>query len=362
MAPSKVQPIKKGLEEYCEKIIKIISPVSKWIFRYSGLEFIFKKFYPPKHLQPLPTGVIWLIGLYVAFFGVASQRYENRVDIIENRVNSIFTQLPTDVYKKALGRISTVQNMWCPEKPEILNPPSVFRSLFKEIKYQEIVKLLKETIEDWKNLLSDVNLYKASLVGANLDEASLSGANLEGANLKGAKLIDANLKGANLRGANLDGVNLEMAILDGAILDGASLKGASLLGANLDGVSLSGANLDRANLNGANLNGANLKGAKLTGARLTGANLKRANLERANLEEAHLYGANFDRANLNGANLKEAILEEAYLKGARGATPDIICEAKSLSKAQFDPELEKRIRDKCCSLFEGAQLTKENDS
>jgi hypothetical protein len=287
MTSSKVQPIKKGLVEYCEKIIEIISFASKAMFRYSGMEFIFRKFYPSKYPQPLPTGLIWLVGIYVAFYGVASQRYENRVDIIENRANSIFTQLATDVYKKALGRIATVQNMWCPEKPEILNPPSVFRSLFKEIKYQELVKLLKETIEDWKDLLSDVNLYKASLSGANLEGASLSGANLEGANL-----------------------------------------------------------------NGADLNGANLEGANLTGARLTAASLKRANLVRANLDGADLYGANLDEADLDGANLKEAILKEAFLKGARNATTDITCAAKSLYKAQLDPELLKKIRDKCRSLFE----------
>ena len=112
MTSSKVQPIKKGLVEYCEKIIEIISFASKAMFRYSGMEFIFRKFYPSKYPQPLPTGLIWLVGIYVAFYGVASQRYENRVDIIENRANSIFTQLATDVYKKALGRIATVQNMW----------------------------------------------------------------------------------------------------------------------------------------------------------------------------------------------------------------------------------------------------------
>ena len=357
MTSSKVQPIKKGLVEYCEKIIEIISFASKAMFRYSGMEFIFRKFYPSKYPQPLPTGLIWLVGIYVAFYGVASQRYENRVDIIENRANSIFTQLATDVYKKALGRIATVQNMWCPEKPEILNPPSVFRSLFKEIKYQELVKLLKETIEDWKDLLSDVNLYKASLSGANLVGASLSGANLEGANLTGARLTRANLKRASLLKANLDEANLYGANLDGADLDRANLKeanlkGASLLGANLDGASLSGANLEGANLNGADLNGANLEGANLTGARLTAASLKRANLVRANLDGADLYGANLDEADLDGANLKEAILKEAFLKGARNATTDITCAAKSLYKAQLDPELLKKIRDKCRSLFE----------
>jgi len=73
---------------------------------------------------------------------------------------------------------------------------------------------------------------------------------------------------------------------------------------------------------------------------------------RANLEEADLYGANLEEADLDGANLKEAILKGASLLGVRGATTDIICEAKFLNKAQLDPELERKIRDKCHSLFE----------
>ncbi len=206
----------------------------KWIFHYSGLEFIYRKFKPLEKSQ-LPTGVIWLIGIYVAFFGVASQRYENRVDKIENRANSIFTQLATPAYKKALGRISRVQNMPCPYRPKILRPVSIFRSLFlKDTEYTEMVDLLRETIENWKDSLDGVKLN-----GANLEKA-----NLEGANLKGAKLGRANLERAYLWKANLEGAALWKANLNAATLQEANLKGA---------------NLDRANLRGANLRGANLE-------------------------------------------------------------------------------------------------------
>ena len=130
----------KGWQEYPKRIIikfiKIIYSFIKWIFRYSGLEFIYRKFNPSKDPQPLPTGFIWIVGIYVAFFGIASQRYENRIDIIENRANSIFAQLAVEsVQKKALSRIARVQNMTCPYKPNILNPHSVFISLFRDSKY-----------------------------------------------------------------------------------------------------------------------------------------------------------------------------------------------------------------------------------
>ena len=92
-----------------------------------------------------------MIGIYTALYGIASQRYENRVDIIENRANAVFAQLATDVYKKALSRISRIQNMPCPKKPFILKPGTVFASLLcSEEHYDNMVELLKETVEDWR--------------------------------------------------------------------------------------------------------------------------------------------------------------------------------------------------------------------
>ena len=122
--------------------------IIKGIFYYSGFEYIYRK---AKPVTGLPTLPLWLIGIYIAFFGIASQRYENKIDIIENRSNLIFAQLGTDARKSALGRISDVQNYPCPVKPIILNPASVLRSIFtKDTVYTEMVDLLRETIEDWK--------------------------------------------------------------------------------------------------------------------------------------------------------------------------------------------------------------------
>ena len=166
-----------------EKIKKYVI----WLlWDFSGLRFIASKVWPPLadgDRKPA-TFLLWIIGIYIALFGVASQRYENRVDIIENRANAIFAQLGTSAYKKALGRIPKVQNMDCPIKPELENPFSVFGSLFFDSKYEMIISLLKETVEDWKNNLEGVNLEKAQLQGVNLKRASLRGAILRGANLQ----------------------------------------------------------------------------------------------------------------------------------------------------------------------------------
>ena len=184
-----------------------------------GFRFIWSKARPPidnyTQKRPPSTIFIWIIGVYVAFFGVASQRYENRIDIIENRANAIFAQLSSAASNKALSRLSRIQNMKCPQNPKILHPVSIFRSLFgEECEYDEMVKLVKEAIENWKHSLEGVNLSYAHLEGTQLKKANLKGANLKG----------ANLKGANLEGAELQGANIKDAIFDNAWLRNANLE------------------------------------------------------------------------------------------------------------------------------------------
>lgn len=169
----------------------------RWLlWDFSGLRFVWEKIRPPDpslKVRPPATFLLWVsgvLGIYVAVFTIASQRYENRIDIIENRANSIFAQLssPVEVVRKTtLSRIPEVQNMLCPHKPEILKPFSVFHSLLKKNKYKEIVELLKDAVENWKNSLDSVSLIEANLEEANLWQANLEEADLEEANLWGAK-------------------------------------------------------------------------------------------------------------------------------------------------------------------------------
>jgi len=100
MTPLKNQLGKKGLIKYFKIINAIIPSIFKWMFCYSGLEFIYRKLNPAKNPQTLPTGFIWLIGMYIALFALASQRYENRIDIIGNRANAIFAQLAVPFLEK----------------------------------------------------------------------------------------------------------------------------------------------------------------------------------------------------------------------------------------------------------------------
>lgn len=313
------------------KLLQLIYFITKALFCYSGLEFIIRKFIPLQNPQPLPTGFIWLVGIYIALFGVASQRYENRVDIIETRTNSIFSQLSTNAYKKALGRIATVQNMWCPEKPEVLKPLSVLRSLLYQTRNDETVQLLKETLEDWKNSLNNISLIEANLENAKLSEAYLKNADLE----------HAYLQGADLRGADLENSNLK-----NAILIQANFHKTKLLGANLENAELSGAFLEQANLQGSNLHEADLQGANLKNADLRGANI-----EGADLRNANLVFAKFERTDFQDADVRNACFLGADFRGVENLSVDSICGAKYLYDAKFDPKLEKLIFFTCPNII-----------
>ena len=113
-------------------VSRVFSAAKWFVWDFSGIRAISKRLITPKDPDTgkrMPvTLFLWIVGIYVALFGVASQRYENRVDIIENRMNAIFTQLATPIYKKALNKISHVQWMPCPQRPDIKSPASIFPS------------------------------------------------------------------------------------------------------------------------------------------------------------------------------------------------------------------------------------------
>ncbi len=101
-------------------LYKRFPPSIQWfLYELTPIRIVWEKIFPPPdlegHRRPATFG-LWIIAVYVALFGVASSRYENRVDIIEVRASSIFAQLSSSDYKGALGRIPRVQQMKCPRK------------------------------------------------------------------------------------------------------------------------------------------------------------------------------------------------------------------------------------------------------
>jgi hypothetical protein len=172
-----------------------------FFLRLFGLVFLFKKFFPDDN--KLPTGFIWLIGLYSAIFGITSQIYENQLDRLENRASILITAL----LNEKTGRLATLQIPKIKEKavlpvaPEFLDPFSVFNSLFSvTAKHKDTIDRLDEALA-----LLNKDLEVRDLGGWDLREANLQGANLQEANLRGA-----NLRGVDLRGADLQETNITL--------------------------------------------------------------------------------------------------------------------------------------------------------
>ena len=388
-------PISK-LSKKIDKYLMLINKFYLWLFwDFSGLRFIWFKIRPELEGQlgkrKPATFFLWTIGIYVALFGVASQRYESRIDIIENRANAVFAQLAaSESRSSALSKIAIVQNMKSHLRPDILKPQTVIQSFYSQTYYAEMVELLKGTVEDWKKHLSGVDLTNVDLKRANLREANLKGAVLRNANLKEAWLDMANLQESDLLKANL-----QKAVIDGTNFQNATLTGANLKEVNLQevytqkplsfkvklpqssakntilsstyyypdrsvtigvktnfrGAFLMGANLQKAKVPNGNFQKAYMKIANLQGANLRGANLQEANLGGANLEEADLIGADFQEADLYGTNLKEAKLDGANFIKVKNISVEQLCEVNSLKGIKLDQEVYDEVMERCPELL-----------
>lgn len=254
-----------------DNVRRRLERILRGVYHYSGIRAVWEKVVPPKEETfPKPaTFVLWAIGIYFAAAGVATTRYENRVDIIENRANTIITQLSTPNWKNAFGMFARVQGMPCPQKPNIKSPITVLSSLFgSDTVYTEVVEPLKETAVTWRDSLSNVDLSHSDLSHTNLQGVDLSYSDLIGANLS-----EANFTVANLSKANFLNANFSRAELEGVDFSYAELRGATLFGANLMEADLSYANLEGADLRYAILSSSNLTEAEIYQAAVNGTTL-----------------------------------------------------------------------------------------
>jgi uncharacterized protein YjbI with pentapeptide repeats len=295
------------------------------LYDISGLRAIWERIIPPHpndaNNSPKPSSfVLWLIGLYVALFTIASNRYDRAVHTYEVQISNFQTQMASDYRAEACGDLVRLQKIKIPVKPEILEPELTLSSFFK---YQT-------NFGDQKLLLSTVEMCKKHLKGANLTRANLTAANLKGAELTEAFLKGTCLKRAYLKEAHLKGAELTEAILIKTNLEGVDLTGAFIRGANLTGAKLRGANLRRADLTN----------SKLTWADLTNANLRDAFLAMSDLTETDLVGANLTGADFTEADLRRTKFDIRTLS-----------KAKNLYKTKLPPEAKKELKKIKPELF-----------
>lgn len=198
--------------------LKHLYKIIKWaLWDFSGFRFIYYKIVPPdehsENYRSPSTFFLWIVGLYVAIFGVASQKYENRLDVIENRTNSLWTLIINkETRKTAFQRIPRLQRLESPRKPYFLAPLITLRSLFgQSVPQKDNIELLKTIIEDFKMELVDVNIEGINLFNTNLSGSDLSNTKLMGADLRYSKLYGVNFTGTQLHSADLQHANLSTA-------------------------------------------------------------------------------------------------------------------------------------------------------
>lgn len=228
-------------------------------FHYSGLKFIWAMFIPNKK-GVLPTGFVWLTGLYFAAYAFTSQRYESQLDNVEFRYNTFTTQVAAGA-TFSNHRLMEILNKEIPVKPSIDNPFKVFQSFV----YGPYSERYYQTYKDDKNEpFKNAEAFRQIII--KQWDRKLAGADFSGAKFTKAVFSKAQLKEANFMEARFEEVNFANAQLEKAIFLWAQLGKANFAGARLDG---------------ANFYKAQLKKAIFWNTRVEGVKFNQAQLERA---------------------------------------------------------------------------------
>jgi hypothetical protein len=114
------------------------APVEKAVrsfYHYSGLRFVVWKFTgKPKRdsdFEQPPSGVLWLIGLYVAAFGISYELYMRAISTASVMAANYEPPAESNEYCSAMYRYRRMTPVM-PVRPEFYSPVRVFYSLFGE--------------------------------------------------------------------------------------------------------------------------------------------------------------------------------------------------------------------------------------
>ena len=215
------------------KMPKKLSHVAVFIFRHSGLEAIYVKINPRhKHEGDPPTFVLWILGIYVALYGIVQQKYEYSLAAANNDANLILSQaLNNDNKATILSSISSLQMTELPIKPHIHDPVSVLSSflghtekngttLEKTRKYLSLYKKhLNDTTMSWIDF-SYTNLSNADFRGSEIrnckfDQSTLYKADFSESNIYNCSFVSLFMRDANMSRSSLQSVSFISCDLNG---------------------------------------------------------------------------------------------------------------------------------------------------
>jgi hypothetical protein len=204
---------------------------------------------------------------------------------------------------------------------------------------EELVALLRRSIEQWNawrknNPTIHPDLSGTDLSNVDLSHADLSETNLSNADLSNTTLYATDLSITELSNAKLSNANLCYSNLIGANLSNADLSNADLTGTNFGGANLSGANLSGANLMFINLNEADLRGTNLTHAVMDGTSIGDRDLRVVHGLET-IYHEGPSPLSINTIYLSQGNIPEEFIRGT-GVPNEFLEYIKTLTNKPFE--------------------------
>lgn len=184
------------------KYIRLLSlrSICNFLFFYSNLQAVWVKFCPEKDSKDkkYPTGILWMIGIWVSGYGLMYQFYDSSKSKLSNITGMIIAD-------HLINKVAETQH-WEQNKEPSLKWP--LRALGRE-KNQEVITQLKYFIQRENKALTGANLKNAFLDSINLTGGVLDSAQLEGADLSFSKLDSVSFQHSDLRKSKTVGISIK---------------------------------------------------------------------------------------------------------------------------------------------------------
>ncbi|MBL4791001.1 MAG: OmpA family protein [Kordiimonadaceae bacterium] len=188
-----------------------------YLYDLSGLRWIYEKIrtpHPEIKMRPPSTFLIWLVGSYVALFGLTSGLYNQEKEALEGRLDFLLANSTSETLQYLVDNLSIYQRTPLPIKPQFISLRSaddfingITSPLLSLVdistddgiknKVGRIIVLKKNrlsgiTLEDFK--LENLDLSGADFSASIIDNVSFEGSDIGGANFKNAHLSNVSFK------------------------------------------------------------------------------------------------------------------------------------------------------------------------
>lgn len=340
--------------EIKEKFNSILKCIKWLIWELVPMHWVYKKFRPEYNngAEPVTIGV-WLLATYIAFFGIASQRYENRLDLVENRITSIQTQLnaSSSTRQNALNRIARTQHLLVPHGPDIKNPIDTILSLFgPEKEYATGVEILEEVITDWRSILSGIDIQNIKsdneiiTIADRVRAQNVYSVNLDNLILNNRWMRDSNLIAANVNSARFKDVDFYLSYFQGADFTESTFVNCDIREIKGNETVFTDTIFDNSEFDSSDLKDSNFVNSKMRDV-----SFQFSNLSLSSFSGGTLVKVNFQDTDLADTGFEEAKLENCDFTNAKNLTINQLCDCLYIKNCIFPEEIKSGIKKECPS-------------